>query len=37
MGGANLRIARRSREEGLDLVWVCDLSSVSRIETVYVL
>ena len=37
MGGANLRIAMRSREEGLDLVWVCDLSSVSRIETVYVL
>ena len=37
MGGANLRIARRSREEGLDLVWVCDLSSVNRIVTVYVL
>ena len=37
MGGANLRIARRSREEGLDLVCDCDLPSVSRIETVDVL
>ena len=33
MNNVNLRIARCSREEGLDLVCDCDLSSVSRIET----
>lgn len=37
MNNVNLRIARCSREEGLDLVCDCDLSSVSRIETVDVL